>query len=191
MKSKAFTLVELLVVMAIISFLSVGAFAGLSFGLRQARDVQKKKIVDLAQTALQAYYADYAAYPKCASGQTAAGTSAPGWYYCADAFPRASTTGFLISNSGSGGIKDYLEGEWPSTNANADPGVGSEYVRYYIFPGTGGATATPLKYAVCITVENKNSNTNLNRKGVTPAVKDCYCAGTEYSDVACIGMSGR
>ncbi len=193
MKSKAFTLVELLVVMAIISFLSVGAFAGLSFGLRQARDVQKKKIVDLAQTALQAYYADYAAYPKCANGQSPAGATAPGWYVCTDSFPRPSSTaaGFLINNAGVGGVKDYLEGEWPSTNANADPGATSEYLRYYVFPGTGGATSTPLKYAVCVTVENKNSSTNLIRKGSSPATKDCYCAGTEYSDVACIGMAGR
>lgn len=189
MKLKAFTLVELLVVMAIISFLSVGAFAGLSFGLRQARDVQKKKIVDLAHTAMQAYYSDYGSYPKCNGTESTSGMPT-GWAYCPGAFPFNGTGGYLITNTGSStptGIKDYLEGEWPTQNSNANPGQTDGYLRYYVSSGTGAK----LKFAVCITVENKNSNSNIIRKGSSPATKDCYCAGTEYADVACTGMIAR
>lgn len=195
---KAFTLVELLVVMAIISFLSVGAFAGLSFGLRQARDVQKKKIVDLAQTALQAYYSDYATYPKCGSTGSGTGslavTAAGGsqWYYCADAFPKTSSTGTvtpgnLIIGGGKTGIKDYLEGEWPTSNANAQAGESDKYIRYYYSPGSSSGPA--LKFAVCITMENKTSSSNI--KNISTNVNDCYCAGTEYSEVACKGLESR
>lgn len=193
MKLKAFTLVELLVVMAIISFLSVGAFAGLSYGLRQSRDVQKKKLVDLAHTALQAYYADYAAYPKCSgtSPASAPGLSGTNWYYCPSAFPirGLAGSGFLITSGGITGLRDYLEGEWPTSNANADPVQGDKYLRYYINTGSGGSTGTPLKFAVCITVENKNANSNLVRKNSTD--RDCYCAGADYAEVACAGMESR
>lgn len=191
MKLKAFTLVELLVVMAIISFLSVGAFAGLSYGLRQSRDVQKKKLVDLAHTALQAYYADYAAYPKCNGAPSTVTGLTGGWYYCPGAFPirGQAGSGFLITSGGITGLMDYLEGEWPTSNSNADTAAGDKYLRYYINTGSGGASGTPLKFAVCITVENKNGNSNLTRKGTT--VKDCYCAGAEYAEVSCAGMDGR
>lgn len=194
---KAFTLVELLVVMAIISFLSVGAFAGLSFGLRQARDVQKKKIVDLAHTALQAYYSDFGSYPKCQSGNGTPSTNLTNWSYCTQAFPyytagSAASGGYLITNNGAAipaGLKDYIEGEWPTQNGNANPGATDEYLRYYVNRGTGNK----LKFAVCITLENKTASSNIIRKvsGVSNGPKDCYCAGTEYAEVACNDMSSR
>ncbi|MCC7304263.1 type II secretion system protein [bacterium] len=196
MKSKAFTLVELLVVMAIISFLSVGAFAGLSFGLRQSRDVQKKKLVDLAHTAMQAYYADNAKYPKCENNSNGTLLSLPGvtsqWYYCPGAFPRTGTGnstvgGYLINQGGTTGVKDYLEGEWPTGNSNADPAEGDKYLRYYYSPGTSAGSA--LKFAVCISLENKTSSQNL--KNIDTGVQDCYCAGTEYAEVRCKGISQR
>lgn len=196
---KGFTLVELLVVMAIISFLSVGAFAGLSYGLRQSRDVQKKKLVDLAHTAIQAYYSDNARYPKGADGNDCPGTTFTAtpsgniWRYCSGAFPRTdgtvSSQGYLIKQGGTGGVKDYLEGEWPTSNNNADPGASDQFIRYYYSSGTttGGSA---LKFAVCTTLENKTSNQNLTRAG-SGGVKDCYCAGTEYSEVSCNGLQGR
>lgn len=189
MKPKAFTLVELLVVMAIISFLSVGAFAGLSFGLRQARDTQRKKAVELVQIALQAYYSDYASYPKCEGGNDGNVISGTDWVPCPNAFPTASSggtiaTGYLIDEGGRTGIKDYLEGEWPRGNGNIDPGA-NEYLMYYVNRG-----ATKMRYAVCITLENTTAASNLVRKGENDE-RDCYCVGTNYEEVACAGLKGR
>ncbi|WKZ24160.1 MAG: type II secretion system protein [Candidatus Dojkabacteria bacterium] len=188
MKPKAFTLVELLVVMAIISFLSVGAFAGLSFGLRQARDTQRKKAVELVQIALQAYYSDYASYPKCVSQGTKIGND---WEFCSGAFPIMGTSGtitegFLIDGEGRVGIKDYLEGEWPRGNSNVNPGENERYMKYYV----NESGNTKLRYAVCVTLENTTAASNLVRKG-DGNERDCYCVGTNYEEVACAQLEGR
>ena len=63
-KTKAFTLVELLIVMAIIGLLSIGAIAGGSYAIKQGRISRKKKNVDMISTLLQAYYNDNMDYPK-------------------------------------------------------------------------------------------------------------------------------
>ena len=189
MKLKAFTLVELLVVMAIISFLSVGAFAGLTFGLRQARDTQRKKLVDLANTSLQAYYSDYSTYPKtalagCAAGNTV--TGATNWYYCSNAFPTDATgSGTFITGTAKTGIKDYLEGEWPISNTS-NPGSGNNQLRYYYYASS--TAAAPVKFAVCISLENKNGgNVTRDVSGVT--MKDCYCIGADYAALKCTGLA--
>jgi prepilin-type N-terminal cleavage/methylation domain-containing protein len=59
----AFTLVELLLVMAIIGVLSIGAIAGGGFALKRARDTRKKNNVDQIATMMEAYYNDNLAYP--------------------------------------------------------------------------------------------------------------------------------
>lgn len=62
-KAKAFTLVELLIVMAIIGLLSIGAIAGGSYAIKQGRISRKVKNVDMISTLLQAYYNDKLDYP--------------------------------------------------------------------------------------------------------------------------------
>jgi len=189
MKFKAFTLVELLVVMAIISFLSVGAFAGLSFGLRQARDVQRKKIVDLAHVALQAYYSDFNSYPKTTAAgcnQSVSGVTATGWGYCTGAFPEKETeTDSFVYALDPNGFKDKLEGEWPTGSNTSNPNSvgGNDLLRYFYFPASG---AKPTKFAVCISVENKNGG-NVTAKNSNK--KDCYCVGADYLDLQCAGMT--
>jgi prepilin-type N-terminal cleavage/methylation domain-containing protein len=187
MKLKGFTLVELLVVMAIVGFLSVGAFAGLSFGLRQARDVQRKKIVDLAHVALQAYYSDYAGYPRTTSagcGRTT-GITVPGWAYCTNAFPtsRGDEDTFVYATVSENGIKEYLEGEWPIGTGTSSPGTNNTLLRYYHSPASGVSKAS--KFAVCVSLENKNGGNVTSTSGQ----KDCYCVGADYVDLKCAGMT--
>ncbi|MEA3357096.1 MAG: type II secretion system protein [Patescibacteria group bacterium] len=66
MKKRAdagFTLVEMLVVMAIISVLVGIAIAGLGFALRRARNIARQAFAQDMSTALVSYYADNQVYP--------------------------------------------------------------------------------------------------------------------------------
>lgn len=75
MKQKGFTLVELLVVVAIIGVLSALVMANL-VGIRQrARDAQRKSDVRQIQSALELYRADLGSYPNT-TGYTACSTIA-------------------------------------------------------------------------------------------------------------------
>lgn len=60
---KGFTLVELLVVMAILGILAVITLANFSTSQAKARDAQRKSDLKQISIALEAYYADHGAYP--------------------------------------------------------------------------------------------------------------------------------
>lgn len=62
-KQKGFTLVELLIVIAIIGILMSLALAGMRFAQRRARDLQRENAIRNLSTALEAYYVDNRAYP--------------------------------------------------------------------------------------------------------------------------------
>ncbi len=64
-KLKAYTLVELLVVMSIITFIVSGSWAAMRYGLTKSRDLQREKALRMLQTAIEAYYSDHGKYPEC------------------------------------------------------------------------------------------------------------------------------
>jgi prepilin-type N-terminal cleavage/methylation domain-containing protein len=64
-----FTLVELLVVMAIIGILSVVTLANFSTSQAKGRDAQRKSDLKQISIALEAYYADHGAYPVGTAGK--------------------------------------------------------------------------------------------------------------------------
>lgn len=71
MMKKAFTMVELLVVLAIIAFLTAAALYGLNKAQAVGRDTSRQQIMTAVQSALERYYADNQVYPNVASVPTA------------------------------------------------------------------------------------------------------------------------
>ena len=65
MKSRGFTLVELLVVISIISFLSSVVLANLNTARAKARDAQRISDMHQLQNALELYKNTYGSYPNC------------------------------------------------------------------------------------------------------------------------------
>lgn len=190
MKLKAFTLVELMVVMAIIAFLTVGAYGGLTFALRQGRDTQRMRIADQVQTALTAYYADYASYPGCGgwngtifgtSGTTVSSTPAiANLKYCSDALLKKTTS--LPYIPGRGGLKDYFEGDYTPGTMSTD-----NHIRYYYVLQTGNRSGT--RFTVCVALENPRAGMGIDRESVTTnQFKGCYCNGADQSSIKCSGM---
>lgn len=176
---KGFTLVELLVVMAIIAFLTIGSFAGLTFGLRQARDTQRRNIVSQLNTALLAYYADFQKYPS--TGYTCS-TNVPGSSYikCTTAF---TATGGIVGGTGSAGVADYIEGKfnWGPYGTPAAGGANDGKIGYYV-----SSAANPTRVGICTKLENTNSG-NVATAGGT--IKDCYCLGSDIDTYACVSLT--
>lgn len=187
-KIKGFTLVELLVVMAIIGFLTVGSYAGLTFGLRQARDTQRKTIVTTLNTALLAYYADHQKYPSSsglpATANTAllcngavTGAGATNYKRCTAGFDHTNAVG-LTGSSQTKGVKDYLEGSFSWGPYTTDVNT---RVAYYV------TTADNLRYAVCTVLENKAGGNVQSRAGSNQ--KSCHCIGSDTAAIACEGLT--
>lgn len=66
-RKKAFTLVELLVVVSLIGVLATLVLANLNAARERARDAQRKSDIRNIQTALRLYYNDNAGYPAASS----------------------------------------------------------------------------------------------------------------------------
>lgn len=75
MKLRAFTLIELLIVITIIGVLAVALIPKIANAPSRARDTQRKTDLNQIVKALEAYYADYGVYP----------TGTPTSRYCVDA----------------------------------------------------------------------------------------------------------
>jgi prepilin-type N-terminal cleavage/methylation domain-containing protein len=72
MLKKGFTLVELLVVMAIIAILATLIVGGFRSSQMRGRDAQRKSDLKQISTALELFYADYGKYPAASGTQVAA-----------------------------------------------------------------------------------------------------------------------
>lgn len=70
MRQKGFSLIELLIVIAIMAILGSLALSAFSTARKQARDAQRKSDMTQYKTALESYYATYSSYPN--SGTPAA-----------------------------------------------------------------------------------------------------------------------
>jgi prepilin-type N-terminal cleavage/methylation domain-containing protein len=186
MKLKAFTLVELMVVMAIIAFLSVGAYGGLTYALRQGRDTQRIRIADQVQTAMQAYYADYQGYLGCTGGTTVTVPGfvpATGLMFCPGAFGATSS---FVTTASPNGLKDYFESEFKWGPINNATNVDNE-IRYYFQPTVTGVKTKANKFTVCVSLENTKGAAASVTKG--NVARGCYCVGANQSDIACFGMN--
>lgn len=187
---KAFTLVELMVVMAIIAFLSVGAYAGITFALRQGRNTQRMRVADQLQTALTAYYADFQKYPTCtgASRMSTSNSSlyvypCPGLLTISGGTGQEAQPGAVITQDAPVGLKEYFDGDF---KLGAIKEVDS--VMYYFHkPSASSTTAT--KFTVCVDLEGPRGG---NTTKVSPHAKagqnDCYCVGSEQAAIACNGV---
>ncbi len=111
--SRAFTLIELIVVVAIISLLSTVILASLSVARRSARDVERISSLREMQTALELYYSEFKEYPD-GDGEGAGGWDTPG-------------NGTFISALVDG---DYLSRHAEDPIVNDDAGN----LRYFRFP---------------------------------------------------------
>lgn len=200
-QTKGFTLVELLVVMAIIAFLTVGSFAGLTFGLRQARDTQRKQMVDTLNTAFNAYYSDYNQYPslKTDSWMRSVIVSQPAGvniHKAENAFSGPTRTGDgLTTQKGTLGIADYLEGtfNWGPIDKTRADGFLAYYFKITSNSTFNQSSFTADSFSVCTVLENKNGGNVARPQGIGLTVpigtKDCYCLGGDYQQYGCNGMS--
>jgi prepilin-type N-terminal cleavage/methylation domain-containing protein len=98
-----FTLVELMIVIAVTAILATMALFGLGRAQAAARNVQRNQIINAVRAALERYYADVKSYPTGAGG---------GWYSAA-----ATTT--LFNGAVTGALDTYLSGNL------TDPGCGA------------------------------------------------------------------
>jgi len=154
-KLRAFTLTELLVVMAILGFLMTLSVAGIQFALRRSRDVQRQNIVVSLENGLNAYYASNQNYPE----ETCSGGGPSGWKLCTYDKINEMVTG-------SGSIANYVQGNWSWGPVSAADG---NSVGYYYDDSSG----TALSFAVCILTEDKGS-TETNQRG---RYNGCFCKG--------------
>jgi prepilin-type N-terminal cleavage/methylation domain-containing protein len=68
---KAFTLIELLIVIAIIAILAGLGFAGVNGALKTARKTEVRAMANQIKLALSAYYAEYGVYPSYTNANSA------------------------------------------------------------------------------------------------------------------------
>ncbi len=98
MNKKSFTLVELLVVVAIISILAAGLLVGLGTARKKARDARRLADLRNVQSALEAYYAQNNEYPAATS-----------WDDLEDALSNAGITSQLPNDPLKGWSYDYTD----------------------------------------------------------------------------------
>ena len=178
-KLKAFTLVELLIVMAIISFLVVGAWSALQYGLAKSRDTQREKTVRGIQAAVEGYYSDHGQYPQCPSGSDK--TS----YHIGD-YTEACDLEDIAAGSNPP-LAGYLDADFKSPLPGGASTEGA--MAYYRDP-------VHHKYAICTLTElthHDNEKSNYYSADHTGTSVDygngCFCLGPGADDVMCRGLT--
>ncbi len=161
MKKSGFTLIEILVVMAIISVLAVSGVTSYTASLRHGRDAKRKAEVEQMKNALRLYYNDYVKYPGSNAGGTAIlGCGALGVTAC----PCAGDAAFASGNSCSIVYMKQLPSEFGTKmlyyqlssgddfllkvplEDTSDPSMAVTRTRC---PGSGGFTCNVGDYCAC------------------------------------------
>lgn len=81
---RAFTLIELLIVITIIGVLAVALIPKIAGAPGRARDAQRKTDLNTIAIGLEAYYADFGAYPTASSGDEVDALSISGYFNASD-----------------------------------------------------------------------------------------------------------
>lgn len=104
-KKKAFTLIELVVVMALIAILATLIIAAIVAARNAAADTQRRSNAHSVQTGLEAFYARQKSYPPAAAGLTAIvdAVNAGG----SNILPATGTSGALTDPAGAAGDVRY------------------------------------------------------------------------------------
>ena len=185
---KGFTLIELLVVMAIIAFLMLASLAGLTYGLKKARDTSRQRAVATIQTALLSYYNDNLQFPSYTQITALGGTctSIGGSIYRCDVTPlvglNATGDGFA-SNRTSSPLYKYFEEGFRSPIAITAGKDLDRAMGYYV-------NSDATQYAICTLTELDTSGNVTPHSSVTADgdTWGCYCLGSLAEDVACNGL---
>ena len=178
-KLAAYTLVELLVVMSIITFIVSGSWAAMRYGLTKSRDLQREKALRMLQTALEAYYSDHGAYPQCSSDKM--GTVSA-----------ASDSGMDIEFDDVCALEGIADKLWNDTTRYLDepfksplPGLNrtTNAMAYY-------HSTTSELYALCTVTELPHSNKEKMNyynppQGADSNAKGCFCLGPAADAAAC------
>lgn len=69
--TKGFTLMEILIAMAILGIISSIGFASFTLAVKKARDAERKSDLEQVSKALEAYYSDFGVYPASQSDRIA------------------------------------------------------------------------------------------------------------------------
>jgi|GEM_PF-1894205 len=180
----AFTLIELLIVMAILGFLAAGSLAGLSYGLKKGRDTQRIQAMEAAQTAITVHYSDFQSYPiprgKVIDGISDDKGQPINGFSLRDL---ATTNADYSTMPPSVGIKDYFEGEWK--NPPVKPTF-EDSAFYYYYNDSG------LGFAVCSLLELKNGGnfkTPVRSADRWSENWGCFCLGPLAKNVTCAGLT--
>ncbi len=113
MKSKGFTLIELIVVISIIGVLSTLIINNLNDARARARDSKRKQELSGLKTALRLYYNDYQTYPAAPAGNDDI-------LGCVDGVTVCGGTGADFSTTGAVYMKQLPEFSYYSQDDNGD-----------------------------------------------------------------------
>lgn len=156
---KAFTLIELLIVITIIGILGVALLPKIASGPSRARDLARKTNIASVANALELYYADNGAY-------------------------LAATAATSLCTTGITDLDGYLDGGIPTDPlASSVNFTSATTCKEYLYTPTLGATSTDFTqgYTVCASVENPAKTTGYytDDAAATPASSatagDYYC----------------
>lgn len=135
-KYHAFTLVEMLIVMGILSVLMAIGVSVARFAILRANNIQHQNAVDQMYQALQSYYTDNRRYPR---------VTAPGTIF--------GTNGDAFEDALNGGVLD----EYVDSNFDG----GSPAVFYYM----AADTTAPQSFMTCVSFADADANTPADNLG--------------------------
>jgi prepilin-type N-terminal cleavage/methylation domain-containing protein len=149
---KAFTLIELIIVVAIIGILATVVMISLSAAQAKARDGRRKADVVNAKKVVDLFYSEKNRYPYCSSahnGSECAFSNTTG----TEAFYGGSTKGGIYSTNGDAAwLANYFTGGFP-----IDPKLKKDGASVYLSYGDGDQT-----YAFGVSLETNDGGTLTN-----------------------------
>lgn len=156
---KGFTLIELMVVIAVIAILSTVALFGFRAAQAGARDTSRMQIMSSVRAQLERYYGDNNSYPAVDNA------ASPATGFVSMATTLGYPTAALVSDPGcGGGSRAYAAGEisaggWYPTLTNCTNRPLYQY-KSLAADGTACTTAPCPKYTLTLTKENGGTGTS-------------------------------